>query len=141
MNSEDILQSVFLSFYTKAPHFVNEQSAAAWLFTAARNSVFELFRSKQYKADQFNVMDTDDVQMPDTHTPEEVFLSGELTELIMKALSGMSPENKEVYLLREYGGLSYREISTVTGLSLADVKVRLHRTRKLLIEEITKKIE
>lgn len=49
-----------------------------------------------------------------------------------EALCKISVEDNELLYLKEYEGLSYAEISELTGLTLANVKIKLFRVRTLL---------
>ena len=60
---------------------------------------------------------------------ESIALNQELKVAIEKASQSLSSEYREVFLLRDIEGLSYEEVSTLTGLTLANVKTRLHRAR------------
>ena len=56
----------------------------------------------------------------------------------LEAISKLSDRQRECISLREYGGLSYREIAELAGISLNEVRVHLHRGRqnlKRMLEE------
>ncbi|MCB0744909.1 MAG: RNA polymerase subunit sigma, partial [Ignavibacteriae bacterium] len=52
----------------------------------------------------------------------------------------MNYEQKEVYLLKEYGGLSYKEISETLVIDVDLVKSRLYKVRQKLINKISKMV-
>lgn len=52
------------------------------------------------------------------------------------ALGGMTAEQREVLMLREYGGLSYEEIATTLGLPRGTVESRMHRARQELARRL-----
>jgi RNA polymerase sigma-70 factor (ECF subfamily) len=56
----------------------------------------------------------------------------------MNELNGMAFEQREVFLLKEYGGFSYREIAEVMNINEDLVKSRLFKTRRKLIEKLSK---
>ena len=58
----------------------------------------------------------------------------ELLNLIKTALELLPPEYKDVFLLREYEGLSYQEIAEVTETPLSTIKVRIYRKKKKIRE-------
>ena len=62
--------------------------------------------------------------------PEGLLLGDETQRAVRRVLRGMSPRHRQALLLREYAGLSHREIAAVTGLSRAAVKQRLFRGRE-----------
>lgn len=132
--SEDLVQTVFLKLYSQWDTIQNRESIKYWLFTVARNEVYLFFREKKTHLDSFNVLDIDEVEVEDTTTPESDFEYEEFRENLMIQLETLGRENKEIFLLREYGVLSYREIAQATGLTEEVVKARLFRIRNKVIK-------
>ena len=62
----------------------------------------------------------------------------ELKSIILNQLNTFPPEQREVYLLKEYGELSYREIAKATNSKVELVKSRLYKTRQKLMKQIFK---
>jgi RNA polymerase sigma-70 factor (ECF subfamily) len=62
----------------------------------------------------------------------------ELKKIIMNELELMPQEQREVYLLKEYSGLSYKEIAAIQNIDEELVKSRLFKTRQKLIKRISK---
>ncbi|GAB6442797.1 hypothetical protein bcgnr5380_35060 [Bacillus cereus] len=62
-------------------------------------------------------------------TEHEYFVKHEIASWLY-SLSSLPLERRNVLLLRDYYGFSYKEIAEMTGLSLAKVKIELHRGRK-----------
>ncbi len=56
--------------------------------------------------------------------------------LIRAAIKTLPEDYAEVFILREYDGLSYAEIAEVTGESLANVKVRIYRAKQKIRETL-----
>ena len=63
-----------------------------------------------------------------------------LKTIVLKILDELPEEQKEVYLLREYGGLSYNEIAEITEVEEKTVKSRLYKVRQKLIKNLSKVI-
>jgi RNA polymerase sigma factor (sigma-70 family) len=59
----------------------------------------------------------------------------------MNELNKMDIGQRDVFLLKEYGGLSYKEISVMMGINEELVKSRLHKTRQKLIRKLSPYIE
>jgi len=64
-----------------------------------------------------------------------------MKKIILLELENISIEQKEIFLLKEYGGLSYKEIAVVSNIDENLVKSRLYKTRQKLIERISKIVE
>jgi RNA polymerase sigma-70 factor (ECF subfamily) len=68
-------------------------------------------------------------------------LRGAAKETLARALDRLAPEFREVIVLRELEGLSYKEISEVAGVPLGTVMSRLSRARTRLEEALRKEEE
>ena len=116
--AEDILQDTFLRLWT---HRADVQDLKAWLRRVAANRALDLLRKRKK-----------DLAVAEREPPQ----SGEgiPEEKIHRALRELDPERQEVFVLRIFGGLSYREIGSQLGLSLGTVMSRLHRARRELYD-------
>ena len=65
----------------------------------------------------------------------------ELNKLILTELDLMNEDFKEVFVLKEYSGLSYKEIASLLTIDEELVKSRLYKARQKLINKISKLIE
>lgn len=137
MTCEDIIQNTFIKLFENMERIRNMESVQYWLFTTVRNDIFTYFRKKKFRLDQFNAEDSDEIDLSAEDKIDYDFEQKEIRELIMIELNKMSIGQRDVFLLKEYGGLSYKEISVMTGTSEDLVKSRLHRTRQRLIKKLT----
>lgn len=138
MLCDDIVQDVFMKLYQNLDKIRNKNSIIYWLFRTARNDIYDYYRSKRIKVDQFNGADTEDVEVKSADNLEKELEQNELKDLIMGELNKMDFGQREVYMLKEYGGLSYKEISVVMGIDENLVKSRLYKTRQKLINKFAK---
>ncbi|MFH1197221.1 MAG: RNA polymerase sigma factor [bacterium] len=135
---EDIVQNVFLRFFENMTVIRNKENPGVWLFTTARNEVYSFLRTKKSHVDKFNTEDSTEINLyGDVHLPEE-FEAKELREIILRELENMPVEQKDIYLLKEYGGFSYKEIASTMSIDEELVKSRLSNTRQKLIKRIAK---
>ncbi len=141
MVCEDIVQNVFMKLFENLEKIRNKNSIQFWLFTSVRNEIYSYFRSKKVKVDQFNVADTDDLEIASEEVLNNEIENKEIKELILKELAGMDFEQSEVFHLKEYGELNYREIADVMEISEDLVKSRLFKTRRKLIRNLSKILE
>ena len=137
MLCDDIIQNAFVKLFENMDKIRNKESIQYWLFTTVRNDIYSYFRSKKIKVDQFNVEDSDEVDLVSSDRLDYDFEQKEIRELILIELNKMSIEQRDVFLLKEYGGLSYKEIAAMTGTNEDLVKSRLHKTRQKLIKKLS----
>ncbi len=136
--TEDIFQNTFMKLYENLDKIYSENSVLYWLFTTARNQVYVHYRGKNYKVDQFNYSDVDEIEIDSKYNLEKKIEQKELRDLVLKELEKLPFEQKEVYLLKEYSEFKYKEIAEMLSIEEALVKSRLFKARQKLIKRIAK---
>lgn len=137
---DDIVQQTFLKLYENIELIRNKSVIKSWLFTTARNEVFTQFRKKKLRQDHFSDKDTEELKIKDEQFVEN-YEKKELRELVMIELNDLPEEQKEVFVMKEYGGLSYKEISAALEIDENLVRSRLFKTRQKLIKRLSKVLE
>lgn len=136
MTSEDIVQSVFLKLYEHYDSIENKENIHFWIFRVARNKVYEYYRSKGIKVDQFSVDNIDEIDIPDNDVLSKSYEISELRDKLNFVLGDLPVEQREIYLMKEYEGFSYREISALLSISEDLVKSRLFKIRNKIIKKL-----
>lgn len=135
MIAEDIVQSVFLKFYENFESIKNLESANYWIFNSARNEFYNLYK----RSKRISNLDEDLSENKKDEFELESFIElKEMKKIILAELDKMEFDQKEVFLLKEYGGLSYKEIAETMNIDIDLVKSRLHKVRQKLINKISK---
>ena len=137
---DDILQQTFLKLYENIDLIRNKSVIKTWLFTTARNEIFTQFRKKKLRRDHFLDKDTEEINILDEQLVKN-YEKKELRELVMIELDDLPEEQKEVFLIKEYGGLSYKEIAVALEIDENLVRSRLFKTRQKLIKRLSKVLE
>ena len=138
MACEDIIQNTFMKLYENLDKIKNSERIEFWLFTTVRNQIYTLFRNKKIHVDQYGVADTDELEIDSQLKVEEQYEELEMKELVMGELNKMPIDQREIFLLKEYGCFSYKEISEMMNIDVDLVKSRLHKTREKLIKRISR---
>lgn len=134
---EDVVQTVFLKFYENVDFIRDKESTKSWLFTTARNEVFSIYRKKKVRKIVHPVEDEEEFRVNENSITEDYEMK-EIKELLQIELDDLPDEQREIYLLKEYGQLSYKEISDTLGIDEGLVKSRLYKTRQKLINRLSK---
>ena len=123
--AEDLAQRAFLNLYKKPPPGTGRASFKSLLFTVARNeSLNEIKRRGRRKEASLEAVGEGRARAPGESPGEQVDQQEQQAKL-SAALSELPDEEREVVLLREAEGLTFREICEVTGLSRDAVRWRL----------------
>ena len=133
-DAEDVVQDAFLRAFTYRDTFRGEgaESARAWLLTIVRNTAFSWRRREGRSA---LATEFDETQHSDSvagEHPEAALLRGATRERLQRAIDQLPPEFREVIVLRELEGMSYREIGDVVGVPAGTAMSRLSRARERL---------
>ena len=137
--AEEAAQEAFLSVWQGLPFFRGDSAFSTWLYRLASNACVDLLR-KEGRHQGPSLDDetvTADVADP-SPTPEKAAEQRELRAQIEAGLRSLSPEHREVLVLREIQQLSYDEIADTLSLDLGTVKSRINRGRRQLRDLLIK---
>ena len=142
----DVLQQVFLRFYTSLPNLGTSEPFKPWLFQVARNCcVDELRRRKRY-AIHFSQLESENSDgevtvlsdMADPGPlPEEIMERHDLQEVLQEAIQSLPPKFRSVVTLRYLAQLSFSEIGKTLSMPEATAKTYFHRAKVLLRKSLS----
>ena len=141
MHSDDIVQDVFIKLYQNLDLIRNKDSVLAWLFKSARNELYSLYRNTKLKKLYVESEDYEEIEKVADFSLSEEFEYRELNAIMMKELENINPDQKEIFVLKEYSGLSYKEIAVLIEIDEELVKSRLYKVRQKLIKRISKLLQ
>ncbi len=135
-DAAEAAQEAFLAAWQGLPSFRGESGFSTWLYRLTSNAcVDQLRREGRHRSaagPSFNDEEAR-VDVPDTApSPQETAERRELRAQIESGLQSLSPDHREVLLLREMQQLSYDEIAARLSLDVGTVKSRISRGRKQL---------
>lgn len=133
---EDTFQEIFLRIIKGAEGYKKEAKFTTWLYTIARNYCIDMIRKKKYRneisldesiasfseGEDKTLMDL--IPNPADHPHEDV-CDKEISVYIQKALEAISPEQREVFVMREFLSLSFIEIAEIIKCPENTVKSRM----------------
>jgi RNA polymerase sigma-70 factor (ECF subfamily) len=137
-DAKDIAQETLMTMARTVRDFRGDASLSTWLYTVARSFCIKKRRRTKGAPAHHEPLDKDSQERSaePSLTPEQSLLSQEARETVTAALDALEPDAREVIVLRDIEGLTAAEVATVTGLSIAAVKSRLHRARAALRERL-----
>lgn len=135
-DAAEAVQEAFFSAWRGLPDFRGEASFSSWLYRLTRNASLDLLRrEKRHRAAAGPSLDDEDLfmELPDRSAgPQELLERQELREAVRRGLETLTPEYREVLVLREMHQLSYDEIARTLELDLGTIKSRISRGRRQL---------
>ena len=137
--AKDVLQEVFISVW-KWRHTYNPERGefATWLHRITLNKCSKKRRKRRVTFSSLEEEENKSYYRDNTmQLPEDIMISKEEYERLMKALSSLDTKHRSVLVLRFFNELSYDEIASVVGISLGTVKSRIHYALKTLREGLT----
>lgn len=133
----DVLQDALIKVYHNLRSFRQSSALYTWLYRIVMNHAIDYVRRRP----QAVVESTSELlhELPDQSPslrPERALLNNELRERIFAAVDALPPKHRQVILLREIEGLSYKDIAAVTGCSEGTVMSRLFYARERLRQSL-----
>jgi RNA polymerase sigma-70 factor (ECF subfamily) len=137
--AEEVFQEIWMKIISSRARYRVEARFATFLYHIAHNCVVDHFRRKT----PLHLISLDDdegealeVAAPAGEQPERVVALRQSAAKLLNALALLPPEQREVFLLHEEGGLTLEEIATVTSTGRETVKSRLRYALARLREGI-----
>ena len=148
--AEDLTQDVFIKVHQSLGSFRGESQLSTWLYRIATNTAMDRLRSPSFHQVALNCSSCDSLEQDEVEVVDRDVWTGEKTPLVESQLVHQEmnecllgyikrlPEGyRTVLVLSEYEGLKNSEIAEILGVTLDTVKIRLHRAREILKEELS----
>lgn len=135
-DAHDVAQDAYLRAYRGLKRFRGDAQFTTWLYRITANCASTyLGRRAKHRHDEL----TDDAPIADTdrrRDPEDRAVGVEVRAELKEALSRLPPKLRAVVVLRDIYDLPHAEIADELGISQSAAKVRLHRARRKLREDV-----
>ncbi|MEZ5386978.1 MAG: sigma-70 family RNA polymerase sigma factor [Prosthecobacter sp.] len=143
----DLAQEAFIKAWRALPNFKLDAAFYTWLYRIAHNVTYDWLRKKKIQGDgEFDDERTEhrvavgaEATPKGDAAPDTALRNAELGQRIQDAIAKLSPDHRQVIILREVEGLAYEEIAALVPCSLGTVMSRLFYARKKL-QEILKDV-
>ena len=129
-DAEEAAQEAFVAAWRGLPAFRGESRFSSWLYQLTSNAAIDLLRRE--KRHRGNVPIEEEILPLSEDIPQQSAENAELRRSLQTALMALTPEHREIFLLRQMQQMSYEEIGGILGLESGTVKSRLNRAKKQL---------
>ena len=139
---EDIMQNSYIKAFTKLYQFKQASSFSTWLIRIGINESLARLKEKGklfYLSEQHsNSNTTTFLEIPDHKelNPQDKMVRNEAKQLLENAIDHLDLKYKTVYMMKEIEEMSLKEIATTLDLTVDNVKVRIHRSKRMLKEKL-----
>lgn len=139
---EDVMQNSYIKAYTKLHQFKLESTFSTWLIRIGINESLARLKEKgklyhlnepSANNNRNTVLETPDHKQLN---PQDKMIRNEAKQLLENAIDHLDTKYKTVYILKEVEEMSLKEIAAALDLTVANVKVRLHRSKDMLKEKL-----
>jgi len=132
-DADELTVSVFSKVLNKLDLFDPNFQFKTWILTIAQNTIIDFWRKKSRDSEDPKD-DLQDVKNEFARSPEELLISEEDQQKIIKIIETMDAKNQDIIRLRFFEEKSIKEIAEELNLSVANTKVRIMRAKKILAE-------
>ncbi len=124
--AQDAAQTAFLRAWQNLPHYEPTASFRSWVYRIAINAALDMLRREK------PVVNIETTPISQSFKIEGQLMKAERAQLVKQAVLELPETSRTVLILREYQGLSYKEISETLDIPLGTVMSRLNYARKTL---------
>ncbi len=131
----DIAQETFLRVYRSIGEFGAKSSLGTWIFRIASNVALDFLRKRKRRNEVSTTTENEDgeeveLEFPDERNmPENVSEAKELREAIDEGIAQLTPEYRQIFVMRDILGMSYTDIANTLYIAEGTVKSRIARAR------------
>ncbi len=130
--AEELAQDTFLKAFDKLNSFRSEAKFSTWLYRIAYNAAISMTRKRRLEVHALDDFVITNYSEDDAREDLDVIDLEEQQKMLQTALETLSNDDYLIINLFYLKEMPVNDISSITGLSAANVKVKLHRIRKKL---------
>ena len=136
-DAEELAQETYLRAYKNLSTLKDKSTAKGWLFKIARNACLDQVKKEKWRKSFRFLGGREPARV---ENPESRLLWAEQLEVLKKSIRRLPDKQKEVFILREYGLLSYQEISETLSIKKGTVMSRLQRARQAIADMVREEL-
>ncbi len=127
-DANDVLQNTFLKIYKNITKFNGNSSIKTWMYRIAYNESIDFLKEKQ-KHLKLNSEETNTKILEELK--EDIYFEGDQIQFkLQEALMQLPEKQKQVFVMRYYDDLKFKEISEITGTTEGSLKASYHHAVK-----------
>jgi len=143
-DAEDVVQDTYVRAFAAFDQFIPGTNLKAWLYRIMTNTFINSYRKAQRQpgvagdsVEDWQLFRAAEHQSTGLKSAEVQALEAIPDSVVTAALASLSPEYRQVVLLADVDGFSYKEIASIMGTPIGTVMSRLNRARSALRRKLT----
>ncbi|GAB4287921.1 MAG: sigma-70 family RNA polymerase sigma factor [Ignavibacteriaceae bacterium] len=137
--ARELSQEAFIRAYRNFNRFDRSKNFFTWYYKILKNLCLNFIRDSKKRTSRFFV-EPDEQQLSDAG-PDELLELKEQVELLNESLGELSPEDRELIVLKEFERMSYKEIAALLSIPEGSVMSGLFYARKRLADKMKRKLK
>ena len=140
--TEDVCQEAFIKAYGALRLFRGESTFYTWLYRIAINTAknYIIARGRRPPASDVDINELENAEhsifVGEIETPENTLNTEKLKKVIEEAIEALPSDLKTAFMLREFSGLSYEDITEIMDCPVGTVRSRIFRAREAIDKSI-----
>ena len=131
-NTDDVLQNTLIKVHQNLPKFRYDSKLFSWLYRIAINESLSFLRKNKIKS-----IDNSDEYLLRILSKDPHYDGDEITLKLEKAILSLPPKQQEIFRLKYFNELKFREIAEITGTSIGGLKANYHQAVKKIKNLLT----
>jgi RNA polymerase sigma-70 factor (ECF subfamily) len=136
--AHDVVQECLLKIWKNRKKLPEVKNIESWAMRITRNQCYDWVKVNRYTLETDRDITRDDLMKTEPSTADEQLLIKDQKKFFKQVIDTLPTRHREIFHLREVEGLPYQDIAEILSISLSEVKVTLHRTRKRIRTSIEK---
>jgi len=132
-DAQDLTQEVYLKVYRNIGTLKDLSLSKFWLFRITRNTCLDFIR--KHRLNRLSSLEPD-LEPKELRTPESQMIFQEQLRALKVSIQRLPKKLRDVFILKEYGELSYQEIAEVLKIKEGTVPSRLTRARQAIMNQM-----
>ena len=135
-DAEEAAQDAFIKAYNSLSSFQSSSTFKTWFFRIVYNTSISKLRTRKNIEVKFEDIKISDTEIQATENAIGKLNTDDRQRYIQVGLERLEPDERALLKLYYYDDFSMDEVSVITGLTVTNVKVKIHRSRKKLLQEL-----
>jgi RNA polymerase sigma factor (sigma-70 family) len=135
-DAEEAAQDAFIKAYNSLRSFQSSSTFKTWFFRIVYNTSISKLRTRKNVEVKIEDVKISDSELFSTESTVGQLNTEDRQKYLQAGLERLEPEERALLKMYYYDDFSMEEVSSITGMTVSNVKVKIHRSRKKLLQEL-----